>query len=125
MRKFACLPGLLALSALAACEPPLTAPDNPGVCWILADSVNGKQDFRPLSPGINSLENCAVRLETVRMAQTERPVTGAFQGVFIYVTDADVTTANGPKAQRYRLFTPAQRAKVQDAIRTMMEREKG
>lgn len=122
MRGIACLSSLLALGALAGCERPLTAPTNPGVCWILAEGMNGKPDFRPLAPGIESLENCASRLEGVRMAQN-RDVTGAFQGVFIYVTDADVTAANGPKAQRYRVFTPDQRAKVQQGIRTLMERE--
>jgi len=122
MRKFACLPGLLALTALAGCEKPLTAPANPGVCWIMVEGMNGKPDFRPIAPQIDSLENCAVRLEGVHIAQ-KRAVTGAYQGVFISVTDAEVSAAAGPNAQRYRVFTPQQRAKVREGIQTLMARE--
>lgn len=121
MRKV--LIGLGALTALAACEKPLTAPGNPGVCWRMVEGMNGKPDFRPLAPNIDTLENCAVRLEGLRMEHGV-PITGAFQGRFIYVTDADITAASGPKAQRYRVFTPDQRLKVQEGIRTLLAREK-
>ena len=122
MRKCAPLFGLAAVAALAACERPLTAPTHSGVCWIMVEGLNGKPDFKPIVTNIDTLENCAVRLEGVRMAQN-RPVTGAFQGAFIYATDTEVTTAMGPNAQRYRVFTPQQRDKVQAGIRTLMERE--
>lgn len=122
MRKFAPILALAAVGSLSACEKPLTAPSHPGVCWIMVEGMNGKPDFKPMVTNIDTLENCAVRLEGVRMAQ-KRPVTGAFQGAFIYAADDEVTTAMGPKAQRYRVFTPEQRAKVQDGLRTLMERE--
>ncbi|WP_156406162.1 lipoprotein [Phenylobacterium sp. Root700] len=115
--------GLGAVAALSGCEKPLTAPGNTGVCWRMADGMNGKPDFRPVAPNIDTLENCAVRLEGIRMAYGQ-PVTGAFQGRFIYVTDQEISAASGPKSQRYRVFTPAQRLEVQKGIQTLMAREK-
>jgi hypothetical protein len=109
--------------ALAACEKPLTAPDNPGVCWRMAEGMNGKPDFRPIAPNIDTLENCAVRLEGLHMV-TGQPTTGAFQGRFIYVTDEEISVASGAKAQRYRVFTPAQRQEVRKGIQTLLDREK-
>ena len=109
---------------LAACERPPTAPDNPGVCWRMVEGMNRKPDFRPVAPYIETLENCAVRLEGLYMIHGQ-PVTGAFQGQFIYVTDADITASTGPKAQRYRVFTPAQRAQVRKGIQTLIDRENG
>jgi len=40
------------------------------------------------------------------------------------VTDQEISAASGPKAQRYRVFTPAQRLEVQKGIETLMAREK-
>ena len=122
MRRF--LLGLMVVLPLAGCETPLSAPTNPGVCWRMIEGLNGKPDFRPLAPYIDTLENCAVRLEGLRMIHGQ-PVTGAFQGQFIYVTDTEITAATGPKAQRYRVFTPAQRAQVQKGIQTLIDRENG
>ena len=116
--------GLMATLPLAACERPLTAPSNPGVCWRMVEGMNRKPDFRPVAPYIETLENCAVRLEGLYMIHGQ-PVTGAFQGQFIYVTDADITASTGPKAQRYRVFTPAQRAQVRKGIHTLIDRENG
>jgi len=116
--------GLLAILPLAACERPLTAPSNRGVCWRMVEGMNRKPDFRPIAPDIETLENCAVRLEGMHMMHGQ-PVTGAYQGQFIYVTDADVTASTGPKAQRYRVFTPAQRAQIRKGIQTLIDRENG
>ena len=117
------LPVLLTPVLLAGCEKPLTAPTNPGVCWRMVEGLNGEPDFRVLAPYIETLENCAVRLEGLRMT-TGLPMTGAFQGRFIYVTDEEISVASGPKAQRYRVFTPAARLEVQKGIQTLLDREK-
>ena len=117
------IPVLLAPLSLTASEKPLTATSNPGVCWRMVEGMNGKPDFRPIAPDIDTLENCAVRLEGLRMT-TGLPMTGAFQGRFIYVTDEEISVASGPKAQRYRVFTPAARLEVQKGIQTLLDREK-
>lgn len=117
------IPVLLAPLLLTACEKPLTAPTNPGVCWRMVEGMNGKPDFRPIAPNIDTLENCAVRLEGLRMT-TGLPTTGAFQGRFIYVTDEEIGAASGANSQRYRVFTPAQRLEIQKGIQTLIDREK-
>ena len=121
MRKV--LLGLTAAVGLFGCEKPLTAPGHTGVCWRMVEGMNGKPDFKPIAPNIDTLENCAVRLEGIRMAYGQ-PVTGAFQGRFIYVTDEEISAASGPNAQRYRVFTPAQRLEIQKGIETLIAREK-
>lgn len=123
MRVQVGLLAVLSAGALASCERPVTAPNNPGVCWRQIEGLNGKPDFRIVAPNIDSLENCAVRLEGLRM-MTGAPVIGAFQGRFIHVTDSEIAAAAGPKAQRYRVFTPEQRLKIQEGVRTLMERER-
>ena len=117
------IPLILASLALTACEKPLTAPSNPGVCWRMVEGMNGKPDFKPVAPNIDTRENCAVRLEGIRMAYGQ-PVTGAFQGRFIYVTNEEISAASGPKSQRYRVFTPAQRLEIQKGMETLMARER-
>lgn len=121
MRKV--LLGLAAALGLFGCEKPLTAPGHAGVCWRMVEGMNGKPDFKPVAPDIDTLENCAVRLEEIHVADGQ-PVTGAFQGRFIYVTDEEISAASGPNAQRYRVFTPAQRLEIQQGIETLMAREK-
>jgi hypothetical protein len=114
----------LAGLALAGCERPVTAPGNPGVCWRQIVGLNDKPDFRIVAPNISSLENCAARLEGLRMVNGGE-VIGAFQGRFIYVSEQEISAATSPKSQRYRVFTPDQRARIQEGVRTLLAREKG
>ena len=115
--------GLLATVGLVGCEKQISAPGHTGVCWRMVEGMNGKPDFKPVAPNIDTLENCAVRLEGIRMAYGQ-PVTGAFQGRFIYVTNEEISAASGPKSQRFRVFTPAQRLEIQKGMETLMARER-
>lgn len=113
--------GLAVAVSLAACDKPLTVPDVPGVCWRLVENgPNGKPEFRPVAPDVPSLEACAVRLDGIRM-RNGQPMTGGFQGKYIFASDHEVTVANGPKAQRYRLFTPEQLAKIRAGLQTLID----
>lgn len=113
--------GLAAAGSLAGCDTPLTVPDAPGVCWRLVENgPNGKPEFRPIAPDVPSLEACAVRLDGIRM-RNGRPMTGGFQGRYIYASDREVTAASGPKAQRYRIFTPEQLAKIREGLQTLID----
>ena len=116
--------GLAAAGSLTACDKPLTAPDTAGVCWRLAENgPNGKPEFRPMAPGVINLESCAVTLEGLHL-RTGAPVTGGFQGRYIFVTPEDITAAFSAKSQRYRVFTPQQRAKVRRNIEILSQRER-
>ncbi len=120
MRRAIALAGLL---ALGACQPPpLKAPGNPGVCWRLAEAANGKADFKPFAYNVENLENCAVQLEGAHLAN-RTPMFGAFQGRIIYVDDQEISAAADGRSQRYRVFTPAQRAKIDEAFKTLRDRQ--
>lgn len=120
MRAFKILPLLIALGVWACAEEP-SAPTNAGVCWRMVEGFNGKPDFRPLVSGVENLESCAGRLEGLRLEQG-RPLVGAYQGRYIYVTDEEISVANGPQAQRYRIFTPQQRAQIQAGYDALKKR---
>ncbi len=109
-----------ALLALAACEKPLKPPLHTGVCWRLAPAMNGRQDFRPMSNSVPSLQACAVQLEGLHLKH-KVPMTGAYQGQIIYITDEDVVAAASSNAKRYALFTPQQRAEVDRGLKLLME----
>src|SRR5206468_404025 len=79
---------MLQALALAACNRP-TAPQTPGVCWRAAAAP--AKGFVPLSRDVDSLENCAVLLEGLRL-QGEPRADGAYAGFFIFI-DADAMTS--------------------------------
>ena len=113
----------LTLLALAGCQKPVEAPRTAGVCWRLGEGMNGRKDFRAFATGIETLEDCAARLEGAHLAN-RTPMVGGFQGRIIYVTDDEVSVAANSKSARYRVFTPEQRAKVDAGYRTLRDRNR-
>jgi hypothetical protein len=113
----------LALLALAGCQKPVEAPRTAGVCWRLGDGMNGRKDFKPFATGLETLEDCAARLEGAHLAGGT-PMVGGFQGRIIYVTDEEVSVAANSKSTRYRIFTPEQRARVDEGFKTLRDRDK-
>lgn len=114
--------GLGLVLVAAACERPVEAPTQAGVCWRVAATPDGGTDFRPFVTGIQNLESCAARLEALHL-RTGQPVTGAFQGRFIFVTEASVTAGPRLKGQHYRLFDPAQREEIRRSLRELKARD--
>mgnify|MGYP000851317589 CR=1 FL=1 len=112
---------LILLLSLAACEAPLRPPSAAGVCWRAVDGLNGAPDFRPFASSVPNLESCAAQLEGLRMTHG-RDMVGAYQGRIIYVTAADITAASDSRSQRYRVFTPEQRAKIDAGYRDLAGR---
>lgn len=111
----------LALVALAGCQAALVPPRDPQVCWRLGEAMNGKPDFKPFATNVETLENCAVLLEGVHLTNGE-PMIGAYQGRIIYVTDQDTTAAADSRSQRYRVFNPDQRAKIDAGFKALKAR---
>ncbi len=109
--------------ALGACERPVSAPDQAGVCWFMGQTPDGKPHFRPFATGIENLESCAARLEGAHL-RSGQPVNGAFQGRFIFVTAADITAGPRLKGQHYRVFTPEQRRQIGDSVQILRDRQK-
>ena len=78
-------------------------------------------DFKPFATNVETLENCAVQLEGVHLTNAQ-PMVGAFQGRIIYVTDQDITAAADSRSQRYRVFTPDQRTKIDAGFNALKDR---
>jgi hypothetical protein len=117
------LAALLALSALAACNGP-PAPQQPGVCWLSHPDAAGKASFTPLARGVDTLEACAVLLEAARLRGEPR-ADGAYQGYFIYVGSATMSSALHAGGVRYPIFQPPQRAVLDREIRHLMAEHGG
>jgi hypothetical protein len=112
-----------ALLALSGCDKPVEAPRAAGVCWRLGEGMNGRKDFKPFATGLETLEDCAAQLEGAHLVNGA-PMVGGFQGRIIYVTDEEVSVAANSKSTRYRVFTPQQRAKVDEGFRTLRDRDR-
>lgn len=111
----------LALLVLAGCQKPVEAPRTAGVCWRLGEGMNGRKDFKPFATGLETLEDCAAQLEGAHLVNGT-PMVGGFQGRIIYVTDEEVSVAANSQSTRYRIFTPEQRARIDDGFRTLRDR---
>jgi hypothetical protein len=111
------------LLALAGCQKPVEAPRTAGVCWRLGEGLNGRKGFKPFATGVETLEDCAARLEGAHLAN-RTPMVGGFQGRIIYVTDEEVSVAANSKSARYRVFTPEQRAKVDAGYKALRDRNR-
>lgn len=107
------------LLALAACDKPLKPPLHSGVCWRLAQAMNGRQDFKPMTNSVPSLQACAIQLEGLHLKH-KVSMTGAYQGQIIYVTDQAIVAAASSKARRYQLFTPRQRVEIDKGLSVLM-----
>src|SRR5256885_9686366 len=99
---------LLAL-AVAACEGP-RAPEDPGVCWQRTDA-GGQAHFSRLAEQVESLENCAVLLEALRL-QGQSHTDGAFQGYYIFVNDRSISSSPSAGRHGYPIFQPPQRDEI-------------
>jgi hypothetical protein len=122
-RRSTWLAAVSALFALAACgEPEAGAPTDRGVCWTMSETAQGEPSYTPISRGVANLESCAAGLEARRMIEG-RPITGAYQGHFIFVTEAQITSARSLSGSRFRVFEAADRLKIQQSIRQLMEAE--
>lgn len=112
------------LASLAACAGP-SAPDEDGVCWRGADSAGGGAPrFSVLARGIDSLETCAVLLEAAHL-QGAPQAEGAYQGYFIFVNAAAITSGHHLGGLRYPIFQPPQRAQVDRDLKRLISENNG
>ena len=111
-----CLSGAI----FGICHNPQTpfrpwAPVQGGVCWIATEQGR----FAPLDWEVENLQTCGARLEVVYLVEN-RPVVGAFQGVYVYV-DRTMIAQAGRYGTPSQLIGPADRRKIDDDIRLLLE----
>lgn len=96
-----------AAAAMAGCaDNSLQAPTEAGVCWHLVQLKDGKYRFNRLAEHQPNLENCAARLEDMRLrflrlGSTATDVIGAYQGQFLFLQREGIFTAANVNATRY------------------------
>lgn len=104
---------------LAGCEQPVLAPDEPGICWRMIERRGREPDFRPMANDVPDIENCAARVEALRLIQGEAAA-GAYQGRFIFATDAELSVAATYKGKAYRLFRPEERRRIAEGVQVLV-----
>ncbi len=120
------LAGPALVLALAGCSPnSIDAPSDPGVCWHMVQMKDGKYRFNRLAENQPNLENCAARLEAMRLnfnrlgAHQDQEI-GAYQGQFIFLQPEGVFTARSLESARYPALVRTQdgRLAIPGAIKT-------
>jgi hypothetical protein len=81
---------LAAAAALAACEKPIAAPDDKGVCWHVVTQKDGTLKFNKLASNVENMETCAATLEGMRirfmrLGSPASEITGAYQNNFLFL----------------------------------------
>jgi hypothetical protein len=115
---------------LAACEKPVKAPYDVGVCWHAIPMTDGTIKFNKLAEAVPNMETCAATLEGMRirfarmsLASASRDMMGAYQGNFLFLDARGVSVANDMKKSRYIALvrTGDGRLAIPGAIRREME----
>lgn len=86
------------------------APKDPKVCWRFV-TRDGEPAFDRLANNVKNLESCAARLEA-QFLRTKRPVTGAYQGRYIFVTAETIASSQNLNGNRWPVFLGNQRAQI-------------
>ena len=111
------------LTAAAACSSQPAAPTGAGLCWRMFEVPDQPPRFEVIDRNVANLESCAAQLEGARMMEG-RPTAGAYNGHFIFVTDEQITSAQTFDGARVRVFEEADRRKVQESLRALIERQR-
>jgi hypothetical protein len=105
-RLAASLAALAGALGLGACQSQVQPPTNPGVCYHLASMQNGQPRFNVVASNVPDMEHCAAQLEAMRvrflsLGGSQRDITGAFQGNFLFLGEDGVFTAETYQGPRY------------------------
>ncbi len=96
--------------ALGACQQPVKAPSDEGVCFVVEMGDEGDAPrFNALARDQPQIEFCAARLEEMRLrflrlGGTRREVTGAYQGQFIFIDGAGAWISRSLDGSRFVLL---------------------
>ena len=106
MRRTALILSLVAVAALSGCAKKTRPPGDPGVCYHVVTSADGKLKYNRLSQNVPNLETCAANLEAMRinflrMGGNNRDIMGAYQGNFLFLQRGGIFSASSLESHRY------------------------
>jgi len=96
-----------AAAVLAGCSGSVEAPYEDGVCFAYEPGKDGgKGTFNKLAEGQTQIEQCAARLEEMRvrflrLGGNRQEVTGAYQGQFLFLDAEGVKIARSLEGARF------------------------
>lgn len=106
--KHLLIPSLLGSTLLlAACSGSVEAPYEPGVCFVVELSEDGKTPtFNKLAENQAQIEQCAARLEEMRMrflrlGGSRRDVIGAYNGQYLFLDQEGVKIGKSLTSTRF------------------------
>ena len=114
MRSFVKVGLLAAVSTLglSACEKPVEAPMDAGICYHLGDDATQKNGirFNVVARDQPQIEFCAARLEELRikflrMGGSNNDLIGAYQGQFIFIDRQGVKMSKSLTGPRFFALT--------------------
>lgn len=108
------------LTCMAACSPQPKAPSGAGLCWRMFEIADQKPRFELIGRDIPNLESCATQLEGARMMEG-MPVSGVYNGHFIFVSEQQITSASSINGVRIRVFEPEDRRRIQQGLQTLID----
>ena len=103
---FAVLTAAVAVLALSACAERTRPPGDQLVCYQVQLQRDGALKYNKLASQQPDLEHCAAALEAMRMkflsmGGSQREITGAYQGNFIFLQRDGIFTAPSLEEHRY------------------------
>lgn len=119
---------LMACAGLAACKNAAVqdqpqAPTDMGACYRMGTLAGAKTKFTLVSVGDANMETCAVHIEGVRLREGH-DVIGAYEGRFIFASDAELTGSKNYNDQRFPIFSPGKRDEIDNDLKQLLEQEK-
>jgi len=100
--------------ASPGCQAPAgaPAPGQAGVCWRADFQPHGRPVFTPVAAQAPDLLSCSADLDLAYLSEGA-PVTGAYQGRYIFIGPAAIESAERLDLIRYPVFNVAQRADLE------------
>jgi len=96
----------IAAAGLSGCDKSVKAPTDTGVCWHAVRLKDGALKFNKLASNQPALENCAVKLEEMRLrfggfGAAQEQVVGVYQGQWLFIQREGVLTSRSLTGGRY------------------------
>jgi hypothetical protein len=110
-----------AMMLASGCQAPAGAPApvDFGVCWRADFQPQGRPVFTPVAARAPDLLSCAADLDLAYLSEGA-PITGAYQGRYIFIDRAAIASAERLDMIRYPVFNVAQRAVLDRQLRALL-----
>ncbi len=114
-----CCAGVAATVSTSADDRSALPPLDPGVCWRADLRATAKPTFTVLATDAPNIASCAADVELAYLTD-KHPITGAYQGYYIFSEPSEVSAAQRLNFIHYPVFNNAERALVDRQLQTLI-----